>query len=261
MSESISAQDGKPSEPQIGLSDVALAGLATLSFNVIGGIIFITALVAVRTFLQRPDILIGGIQSNFYTLVALVTFNNALVLAALLAIAKRFTAHPIGHFFPPVPRATILKAAASAVVLMLLGVAIETGLKYGFGFSMNVSPAEEAMSPKSWSQLGIVLVCFAAFVPFYEEYLFRGILFGWLRRVTPLWFAIMISAALFAAVHGLFISRGGVSGWVGTGEIFAIGCLLAWWVQRTNSLWPAYTVHVANNAMAFTLSFFLPNWP
>ena len=58
-----------------------------------------------------------------------------------------------------------------------------------------------------------------------------------------------------------FISRGGVSGWIGTGEIFLLGCLMAWWVARTGSLRPSYVVHFVNNAAAFILAFLLPNLP
>jgi membrane protease YdiL (CAAX protease family) len=241
--------------------DVLSAALAAIGINFIAGGVIVAATVAIWMAQHLPGSPLLLFTTNFYAIVGITTVTNALILVALMIIAKRFTTHPIGYFFPPVLRASIVRAAASAAALMLAGVAIETALKYGLGISMAVSPAEEAMSPKSWSQLGIVLVCFAAFVPFYEEYLFRGFVFGWLKRVTPVWLAIIISAALFAAVHGLFVTRGGISGWVGTGEIFAIGCLLAWWTQRTNSLWPAYTVHLVNNAMAFTLSFLLPNWP
>jgi len=62
-------------------------------------------------------------------------------------------------------------------------------------------------------------------------------------------------------MHGLYITRGGVSGWVGTGEIFALGALMAWWAARTNSLRPAYAVHLVNNAVAFTLALLLPGLP
>jgi membrane protease YdiL (CAAX protease family) len=144
---------------------------------------------------------------------------------------------------------------------MALCLVLEAVLKYGWHITLNIAKTEEAMNPKSCSQLGIVLVFFAAFVPFYEELLFRGYIFGWLKRVTPLWLATIISAAIFALVHGLFISRDGVSGWVGTGEIFLLGCLMAWWVARTGSLRPSYVVHIVNNATAFILAFFLPNLP
>ena len=251
----------EPADRPIRGFDAFLAVLTAIGVSlVVGGLIGIV--VAVLLAVQKlPGNAAEILQTDFYWLVGLTTGINAITLILLWLVAKRFTARPWAYFFPAVPARTLFHAAISCLLLIAAGLVLEAALKYGLHISMNVAKTEEAMSPKSWSQLGIVLVCFVAFVPFYEEVLFRGFIFGWLRRVTPVWLAIIISAAIFAAVHGLYFTRGGVSGWVGTGEIFAIGVLMAWWVARTNSLRPAYTVHLINNAVAFILAFALPNLP
>ena len=251
----------KPADRPIRGFDTFLAVLAAVGVSlVVGGVvgIVIGLLFAVQKLPGNPSELL---QTDFTWVVGFTTGINAIILAALWGIAKRFAARPWEYFFPAVPARTLFRAAISSLVLAAFCLALEAALKYGLHISINVAKSEEAMNPKSWSQLGIVLVFFAAFVPFYEEVLFRGFIFGWLRRVTPVWVAIIESAAIFAAVHGLYYTRGGVSGWVGTGEIFAIGVLMAWWVARTNSLRPAYTVHLINNAIAFCMAFALPNWP
>ncbi len=259
MSETVVAVPVSAGERTLRGFDTFLAVLAAVGISVgVGGIIGV-GIGIVWDALKLPGDPVELLQTNFYAVVGLTTFLTAIILVLLFAIAHRFTKRPLAYFFPMVPVATLFKAALSSIVLMVLSLALEMALKYGWHITMNVAKTEEAMSPKSWSQLGIVLVFFAAFVPFYEELLFRGYIFGWLKRVTPLWLAAIISAAIFALVHGLFISRDGVSGWLGTSEIFLLGCLMAWWVARTGSLRPAYVVHLVNNAAAFLLAFLLPN--
>ena len=257
----IAADTAKPADRPIRGFDTFLAVLAFVGINlVVGGaiIVVMSVLFAVQKLPGAPAELL---QSDFYWVVGVTTVITAITLAVLWRIAKRFAARPWATFFPAVSARTLVKAALSSLLLMAACLALETALKYGWHIPTTVAKSEEAMSPKSWSQLGIVLVCFAAFVPFFEEVLFRGFIFGWLRRVTPLWMAIIVSAAIFAAAHGLYYTRGGVSGWVGIGEIFALGALMAWWVARTNSLRPAYVIHFVNNAITFCVAFALPNWP
>lgn len=261
MSETIIPAPAAKADRPIRFTDVLLAIAATLGGTfVIGGLL--GAMIGVIwALLKWPGTLKDALENNFTVVVGLTTLISAVILVLLLMIATRFTRRPIRYFFPPVSAAVVVNAALSAVAVILFGVAVEAALKYGWHISLNVAKSEQAMTPKSWEQLGIVMVCFVAFVPFYEEYLFRGYIFGWLKRVTPVWIAVILSAALFSAMHGLFLSRGGISGWVGTGEIFVLGCVMAAWVAKTGSLWPSYIVHIVNNALAFTLAFLLPNLP
>lgn len=247
------------SERSIRFMDAFLATIVAIAANFGVAIVAIFGLGVVWAVLKLHGNPMAAIETNFYLVVGLTSAVALISLVFLFLLAKRFTTRPVAYFFPPVPVATIFKAVISCLALMVIGSALELGLKYGLHIPMELSPGEKAMSPTTWTQYGIVLVFFVAIVPFYEEYLFRGFLFGWLKRVTPAWLAIVITAALFALVHGLFATRSPLYGAIGTAEIFALGCLLAWWVNRTGSLWPAYAIHIVNNATAFTLAFFLPN--
>lgn len=239
--------------------DVFLAVIAAAAVSLIGGGLIGFAAGMLWAMNKLPGNPAEVMATDFNIIVGSTTVISALVLFTLYFVAKRFTKRPFAYFLPPVPFATLVKAAITAVIFVAAYAGLNAVLEYVFHISTSLSKAEEAMLPKTWEQFAMVLVCFVLFVPFYEEYLFRGFIFGWLKRVTPLWLAMAISAALFAAVHGLFISRGGVSGWIGTGELFVLGLLMAWWVARAKSLWPAYVVHIVNNAAAFSLAFFLPN--
>ncbi len=84
--------------------------------------------------------------------------------------------------------------------------------------------------------LAIIVVCVVA--PLAEETIFRGFLYGWLKRWLPVGVAVPVSAAIFSALHGvllLFI------------PLFAVGCVLAVVFQASRSLWPGALVHALFN--------------
>lgn len=246
------------SDLPIGGRDVLMVVLWYVAMTVVIG--FGAALVAgVILGLSDPNVTPDRIEAatgdNFAFVVATTTLSAAIMLWVIRRQLCRHSARPFAQFFPAVGTAAIAWAALAALVLAAAGIAAETALSDVYGITVESSAVENAMVPKTPIQLGIIVVCFVLFVPFFEEVMFRGVILGWLRRIGPAWLAIVLSAAAFAAVHGLFVLRGGISGWVGTAEIFLIGALAAFLVVRTGSLWPAWVVHIVNNALAFVLNY------
>jgi hypothetical protein len=84
--------------------------------------------------------------------------------------------------------------------------------------------------------------------PVFEEIVFRGLVFGTLRRRFGMPAAALLSATVFAAAHGY--------GVLGFTAVFWSGLLWAWAYERTGSLWPSIGLHAADNLMA-TLSVIL----
>jgi len=78
--------------------------------------------------------------------------------------------------------------------------------------------------------------------PIVEELLFRGLLYGTLRTVLPVWPAAFVSAALFAIPHG-YAAAGSLS-------VLMSGVLWAIAYERTRSLLPGLVAHSANNLMS-----------
>jgi membrane protease YdiL (CAAX protease family) len=75
-----------------------------------------------------------------------------------------------------------------------------------------------------------------------EELVFRGLLYGTLRRWMGWPAAAILSAAVFAGAHGY-----GVAGF---GSVFASGVLWAVAYEKTRSLLPGMVAHAANNVSA-----------
>jgi uncharacterized protein len=92
----------------------------------------------------------------------------------------------------------------------------------------------------------------AVIVPIGEEILFRGYLFGTLRRIGAgrswgLPAAYLVSAVVFGLAHSLAATQGIVGLIVPT---TVMGLLLAWGVQRTGSVLPSIVAHSVNNGVA-----------
>lgn len=85
--------------------------------------------------------------------------------------------------------------------------------------------------------------------PFAEELLFRGYLFGKLRKYTPLWVAILITSLLFAFVH--FQWNVGL-------DVFALSIVLCLLRVVSGSLWPSILLHMMKNGIAYYFLFINP---
>ncbi len=93
-------------------------------------------------------------------------------------------------------------------------------------------------------ELGALLLLVAVVVPFAEELFFRGMLYPLLRaRMGPL-AAILLNAAIFAAVHVVYVLIPG---------LFVVGLFLAYLRERSGSLWPSVALHALQNTTALLL--------
>jgi membrane protease YdiL (CAAX protease family) len=96
----------------------------------------------------------------------------------------------------------------------------------------------------TWELVGAVLALVAA--PLCEEVLFRGFLFQGLRVRWRFWPAAVISAGLFALVHGSVLRLPAV---------FVVGLLLAWLFERKKTLAAPIAAHMTLNLIAVVFAY------
>lgn len=109
------------------------------------------------------------------------------------------------------------------------------------------NPQLEALAPEgfSWASLAGMLLLVGVLVPFIEEIIFRGLIFGWLRKHLRFTMAAPIVALLFAVAHQV---------WMLVPVLFFMGLVLAKVTERSGSLWPAIILHgTFNSAMTIAL--------
>ncbi|HYY05136.1 MAG TPA: CPBP family intramembrane glutamic endopeptidase, partial [Candidatus Limnocylindria bacterium] len=94
----------------------------------------------------------------------------------------------------------------------------------------------------AWPVVLVTLVDTVVLAPVFEELVFRGLLFGTLRRRLGPAAAALVSAAVFALAHGY--------GVIGFAAVFWSGLLWAWAYERTGSLAPSIAAHAVDNLSA-----------
>jgi membrane protease YdiL (CAAX protease family) len=114
-------------------------------------------------------------------------------------------------------------------------------------------PINSVIEQVTHNNLGVLLLSALAIgvgPGFGEEMLFRGFLFGLLKRRLGLWPGIILSGLAFAAPHGYF---------VGFLPVFLFGMALAALYHKTGSLWTGIIVHATNNSVLVLLAYFFPS--
>ena len=143
---------------------------------------------------------------------------------------------------------------ALLVVLLTLSVAYVTDiLNYGLSIvtqkcswlSVWYEDIMDLMKSLAGGTLWISIVSAVIMAPFFEEWMFRGmILRGLVRKMHPVW-AIMISAFLFALIH--------LNPWQGI-PAFILGCVFGYVYLKTGNLWLCMLMHATNNSIAVVVS-------
>jgi len=118
-------------------------------------------------------------------------------------------------------------------VATILGVLYIEILRY-LGLWHQLAPAVVKRDSVAWL---VVLTMIAA--PLFEEFIFRGLIFGGLRRSTTAFVAIVGSAAIFAIVHPPLSML----------PVFGLGICAATAYERTRTLLAPMLVHAGYNAV------------
>jgi len=124
-------------------------------------------------------------------------------------------------------------------------VAIAVGASY-LALLARIDLGEEVVSQVQVDATGLRTWFFALAVlaaPLFEEFIFRGLILGGLRRSLPLWAAVLASAALFAIVHPP----------VSVFPVFCLGILTGLAYVRTGSLLAPMLVHALYNSAVLGL--------
>lgn len=140
---------------------------------------------------------------------------------------------------------------AGAVVYLVLTAAV-TAIAMSFLTFVNYDQAQDTGFTNMSSQAEYILafLMLVVIAPVAEELLFRGYVFGKLRKYAPLWIAILITSLLFAVVH--FAWNVGL-------DVFALSIVLCLLRVVSGSLWPSIMLHMLKNGVAFYFLFINPS--
>jgi sodium transport system permease protein len=191
------------------------------------------ALYYIGSRLQAKDITTGLIQTQAFIILLPVLF--------ILRIGKfnlkqtlRLNSTPIANYLV-VP----FFALSGSVIAALIGQVINTIYPFPEDYLKHMNELMKLPDLKLWQLFGLI----AVLPGICEELMFRGFLFRFFENKNK-WFAIWISAALFALFHldpYRFL------------PVLFLGVILGWLMFKTNSIFPSMLSHAMNNATALVL--------
>lgn len=156
---------------------------------------------------------------------------------------KKLTWADIG--FKPASASWLLWAGITAILFIPIIGLIALAIQIALGLPIE-NPQLDFLAPQDINWSGILaMVVFGGFiVPVAEEIFFRGVLYRWMRQSLKIWPAIIISSLIFGLMHGDIAVAGAT---------FIMGIILAWFYERSGSLWAPITIHIINNATKLVL--------
>lgn len=222
------------------LVDVAEAIAILLFAMVLGGLI-------------APSVVGGGMErASSLMRAVLLAAQYVVVVGITIGViiwrVRRRSSHParpLGLRGRGWARLVGIGIAGYAVFLTgLTIVAVAIGSLFGGVISLAQTTEEIIGSARTPAEIGLYLVLVCVLAPIAEETIFRGYLYGGLRRFFPPRSAIVIGSALFAAVHlntDAFLVVG------------LIGALLCYLYERTRSLVPGIVAHALHNGLVLAV--------
>lgn len=95
-------------------------------------------------------------------------------------------------------------------------------------------------------ELILAFMSLVIIAPIAEEIIFRGYLYGRLKKYMPVWVAIFMTSITFGFIHGA---------WNLAIDTFALSILLCLLRESTGSIWASILLHMAKNGIAFYILF------
>lgn len=109
-------------------------------------------------------------------------------------------------------------------------------------------------SADSLKQLLVVFIALCVAVPIGEEVLFRGLMFGGLKKYLNSRTALVLTSATFGAAH-LELFSGSALNWGAAVDTAVFSAVLIWVYQKSGNLWAPIGLHALKNTIAFLYLF------
>lgn len=217
----------------------AAEGFAVLVRAALFGLLVSLAFAFLAQSYFRPGVL--ALWSTLFASLPMLWFiQRDLLRPRGLSFARAFGLRMPWRELPRLGRVTV-----AVLALEWCGTLLIAWLGWKFGLQSHWSEGlyeREIFGP--WQTVVFSSVNLVIWAPIFEEIAFRGVLYGSLRsRLAPR-SAMVVSAALFSALH-LYSLPGFLA-------VFWSGLVLAYAYERFGSLWPCILVHSAGNLLTLS---------
>ncbi len=209
---------------------VFIAGIGITIYNVIIG--------------EMPDI--GQLQNQLETLlIPLMLLGNLMIMGIVMLIflarKDKFTNY-VGFRKIKVVDGALILAFGAFFNLLITGL-FDLAATY-LPIKQQLADYENLMEPLMKSGFIYIVLAVSISAPFFEEIIFRGIIFNDFKKAMPVWLAILTQGLLFGLFHGNWIQ--------GVYATF-VGIVLGIVYYKYKSIWAVILLHFSYNSISLLL--------
>lgn len=205
-------------------------------------------------------VLVRGGAVSVLLLIGLLSFplhQDSLQFLSLLAMHLPVLGLVVWRMFRPYRLSSVrqfglrVKRGAGATLIMWVGIVVALNLLGGWTIGFVAGTVGRSLHWTDWfephlawgdaTQVGLVLAEYVVLAAFFEEWVFRGVVFATCRAALSWFPAALVSAVVFAVAHGYSL--------IGLITVLWSGFLWAWTYEKTGSLWPGILGHSLNNLL------------
>ena len=188
---------------------------------------------------EFPNTASGTITAaTFWLLIVADIVSVALIVALVLSFYKEKLSS-LGLTTKKLPEALLYGVVGFIVAFIVVSI---VGYPIEQYFGVDLTQQALSNSATVSGLLPLVLLSGVIIAPIAEEIVFRGYFYKAFRDRFKPWYAIVMSAALFSAIHLEPLAAV---------QLFVIGVVLAYMYEKTDNLMAPIALHMLNNAVAF----------
>lgn len=228
---------------------------------VYGVFIFVqVALSYLTAWLSAIGLPLSGMnQIVFVTLISGLSYAVSTLIVVFVPLklwGKRTTLKDLG--VPDLPTWMDIVLSAPAYVVYIVASAIVmltiTGLFPELSLQQSQSlPISSSMLVHQWEYV-LAFTVLVVFAPIAEELLYRGYLYGKLRKISGAVVSIVVTSLAFGAAH-LWTGGDGPLQWAVAIDTMVVSVMMSVLREYTGAIWAGVLVHMIKNGIAFYLLF------
>lgn len=210
------------------------------------------ALLAILWVLAQLSIDIPTEQAAFSTSIAAGVYILTLAIAiGVPYLVRRYKTTRVDVGLQRLPEWTDIALAPAAAIVYLIMSGLLLALATHYFPNLDIKQVQETgfANLATRSQFLLAFITLVVLAPLAEEILFRGYLYGKLRRYASVWLSVLVTSGLFAVAHGQ---------WNVGIDVFALSLVLCTLREVTGSIWAGVLLHSLKNAVAFYFLFINP---
>lgn len=248
---------GKPSQGQVPWNP--WIGVAFTVFLFIGAqfvaglLLLIYPLIAGWSGTQATDWLSDSLEAK----IAYLALTTVLILVPIYFYLKRYKVSFVSIGLRR-PKWSDPLWSLAALPAYILSFAIIVALIKFFVPALDINQAQDLGFNDNYNAIQLIFIAIALVVlpPITEEIIFRGLLYGSLKKAMPIILAAIVTSILFASGH-LLESGDNSLLYIAGIDTFVLSLILVYLREITGGLWASIGLHAIKNCIAFVSLFLL----